>query len=108
MRRSLTITDVNEKKIQQFRSVALGGDPPVDLDFTTVANLFIELGHTLFSTVKNNDGPIIVPREAVTEVFLRHLQDANLKDQGIEDLFVDWMNRKLWENQLKQTAPPSK
>jgi hypothetical protein len=106
MRRSLTITDENEKKIQQFRSLMLGGETAIDMDFTTVANLFIELGHTLWSAMKNTEGPITVQRDALAQVFLRHMQDTSLKEQGVEDLFVDWINRKLWENQLKQTTPP--
>src|SRR5437879_1929558 len=108
MRRSLTITDQNEKKIQQFRSVMLGGEQPVDMDFTGVTNLFIELGHTVMMAVKNTQGPVSVPREAIVEVFLRHMQDTSLKEQGVEDIVVDWLNRKLWENQLKQTMPTNK
>ncbi len=86
----------------------LGGEQPVDMDFTSVTNLFIELGHTVWSAMKNTQGPVSVPREAVADVFLRHLQDTSLKDQGVEDIFTDWLYRKMWESQVKQTMPATK
>ena len=103
MRRSLTITDDNEKRIQQFRSLMLGGETPVDMDFTTVTNLFVELGHALWSSMRNTEGPVSVQRDLVSQIILKHLGDSTSADRAVEDMFVDWLNRKLWEQQLKQT-----
>lgn len=44
MRRSLTITPENERRIQGLRSTTLGLETPVDLDYTTATNMLVELG----------------------------------------------------------------
>jgi hypothetical protein len=44
VRRSLTITPENERRIQGLRSTTLGLETPVDLDYTTATNMLVELG----------------------------------------------------------------
>jgi hypothetical protein len=44
MRRSLTISPENERRIQGLRSITLGLEPAIDFDYTTAVNLLMELG----------------------------------------------------------------
>jgi hypothetical protein len=44
MRRSLTFSPENERRIQGLRSTTLGLETPVDLDYTTATNMLVELG----------------------------------------------------------------
>src|SRR4030042_645907 len=47
MRRSLTVTPENDKKILLTKGRFLSGDEPYDIDYTTMVNILIELGHKL-------------------------------------------------------------
>lgn len=48
-RKSLKIKKENDKKIQKIRSIFLGLEEPVDIDYTTMLNILIELGDFLIS-----------------------------------------------------------
>ena len=54
MRRSLTVTPENDKKILLTKGRFLTGDAPFDIDYTTMVNIFIELGHKLMSPAWND------------------------------------------------------
>ena len=54
MRRSLTVTPENDKKILLTKGRFLTGDEPFDIDYTTMVNIFIELGHKLMSPAWND------------------------------------------------------
>jgi hypothetical protein len=61
VRRSLTISPENERRIQGFRSITLGLEPAIDFDYTNVANLLLDLGfHLLVET--GQQGP---PQDSV-------------------------------------------
>ena len=49
MRRSLTVTPENDKKILLTKGRFLTGDEPFDIDYTTMVNIFLELSHKLMS-----------------------------------------------------------
>ena len=54
MRRSLTVTPENDKKILLTKGRFLTGDAPFDIDYTTMVNIFIELGHKLMTAAWND------------------------------------------------------
>ena len=45
IRRSLTISEENDKKIQSHRAMFLNLTNPVDFDYTTMVNILIEIGN---------------------------------------------------------------
>ncbi len=67
MRRSLTITPENDKKILLTKGRFLTGDAPFDIDYTTLVNIFIELGHKLMASAWNDS---VTPMLSLTKTRL--------------------------------------
>ena len=105
MRRSLTITDENDKKVQNTRSLFLDGQFPLDLDYTTTVNIFIELGHKLFlawAVAKKLGQPnAIVDVSEVLNTIFKYASDVYLKDEAAMDLITDAFYRRLSEQYQK-------
>lgn len=47
-RKSLSITEENDKRVQKIRSKFLGQDEPIDIDYTKMTNILIEIGDLIF------------------------------------------------------------
>jgi Tfp pilus assembly protein PilF len=105
MRRSLTITPENDKKIQNTRSLFLDGENPIDFDYTTTVNMFIELGHKLFLAwaiaKKLGQQQAIIDINDVLNTIFSYAKDTELRDQAAMDLATDVLYKRL-EEQYKR------
>ncbi len=114
MRRSLTVTPENDKKILLTKGRFLTGDSPFDIDYTTLVNIFIELGHKLMTTAWNDSNThnldVAIDKKEIVESFKKHAFSSELKEESIGDQFTEIIFRKLVEqsglatNELKPTA----
>jgi hypothetical protein len=116
MRRSLTVTPENDKKILLTKGLFLTGDEPFDIDYTTLVNIFIELGHKVMSSALSNiaNPNITMNKNEIFEVFKKHAFSSELKEESVGDQFAEIIIRKLIEhynkktgNQLKQNDTPA-
>jgi hypothetical protein len=116
MRRSLTVTPENDKKILLTKGLFLTGDEPFDIDYTTLVNIFIELGHkVMYSALTNVINPnITMNKNEIFEVFKKHAFSSELKEESVGDQFAEIIIRKLIEqynkktgNQLEQNDTPA-
>ena len=112
MRRSLTVTPENDKKILLAKGRFLSGDAPFDIDYTTLVNIFIELGHKLMIQAWNDSGnpKVIIDKNEITESFKKHFFNAELKEEAVGDLVAEIIFRKLVEqsnNQIQQNQTPA-
>ena len=108
MRRSLTITEENDKRIQETRAFFLRpseSSGPIDLDYTTTVNMFIELGSMLLWQTDWREDVLKIEKTKVKEVISKYLADVALKDQAIEDMWTDLFYRRLWRFQQELLKP---
>ena len=110
MRRSLTITPENDKKILLAKGLFLTGETPFDIDYTTMVNIFIELGHNVFSlSWKSGNSPqILVDRNTIFEIFKKHTMSSELKEESLTDQFAEIYLKKLIEQSKKTESEQSK
>jgi hypothetical protein len=115
MRRSLTVTPENDKKILLTKGRFLTGDAPFDIDYTTLVNIFIELGHKLMASAWNDsENPnVVVDKNEIIESFKKHFFNAELKEEAVGDQVAEIIFRKLVEqsnmsacNQIQQEQIP--
>ena len=99
MRRSLTVTPENDKKILLTKGRFLTGDAPFDIDYTTMVNILIELGHKLMSSAWNDSANhnVVIDKNEITESFKKHFFDAELKEESVGDQVAEIIFRKLVE-----------
>ena len=99
MRRSLTVTPENDKKILLTKGRFLTGDEPFDIDYTTMVNILIELGHKLMSQAwTDSENPkIVVDKNEVVESFKKHFFNAELKEEAVGDQVAEIIFRKFVE-----------
>jgi hypothetical protein len=116
MRRSLTVTPENDKKILLTKGRFLTGDVPFDIDYTTMVNIFIELGHKLMTAAWNDstNPNIVVDKNEITESFKKHFFNAELKEEAVGDQVAEIIFRKLIEQsnmvaseQIQQSQTPA-
>ena len=115
MRRSLTVTPENDKRILLAKGRFLTGNAPFDIDYTTMVNIFIELGHKLMSQAWNDseNSNVIIAKKEIIESFKKHFFDAELKEEAVGDQVAEIIFRKLVEqsslapcNQLQKEQNP--
>ncbi|MCL1970225.1 MAG: hypothetical protein FWF66_02020 [Candidatus Bathyarchaeota archaeon] len=118
MRRSLTVTPENDKKILLTKGRFLTGDAPLDIDYTTMVNIFIELGHILMSTAwtDNTQPNVTIDKNEIIESFKKHAFSSELKEESVGDQVTEIIFRKLVEQtnlsdklpnqQQQQNQPP--
>jgi hypothetical protein len=99
MRRSLTVTPENDKKILLAKGRFLTGDEPFDIDYTTLVNIFIELGQKLMAAAWNDsENPnVVISKNEITESFKNHFFNAELKEESVGDQVAEIIFRKLVE-----------
>ena len=118
MRRSLTVTPENDKKILLTKGRFLTGDAPLDIDYTTMVNIFIELGHKLMSTAwtDNTQPHVTIDKNDIIESFKKHAFSSELKEESVGDQVTEIIFRKLVEqtnlsntlpNQQQEQPPPA-
>ena len=116
MRRSLTVTPENDKKILLTKGRFLTGDEPFDIDYTTMVNILIELGHKLMWSAWSGDSEntkIVIDKNEVVESFKKHFFNAELKEEAVGDQVAEIIFRKLVEqsglapaDQVRQSPIP--
>ena len=99
MRRSLTVTPENDKKILLTKGRFLTGDAPLDIDYITMVNIFIELGHKLMSSawIDNTKPNITIDKNEIIESFKKHAFSSELKEESVGDQVTEIIFRKLVE-----------
>ena len=99
MRRSLTVTPENDKKILLTKGRFLTGDSPLDIDYTTLVNIFIELGHKLMTAAWNDstNPNVIIDKNEIVESFKKHAFSSELKEESVGDQVAEIIFRKLFE-----------
>lgn len=116
VRRSLTVTPENDKKILLTKGRFLTGDAPFDMDYTTLVNIFIELGHKLMSSAWNDstNPNVVIDKNEIVESFKRHAFSSELKEESVGDQVAEIIFRKLVEQsglgsseQIKQNQTPA-
>jgi hypothetical protein len=115
MRRSLTVTPENDKKILLTKGRFLSGDAPFDIDYTTLVNILIELGHKLMISAWNDstNPNVIITKNEITESFKKHFFNAELKEEAVGDQVAEIIFRKLVEqsnianDHIQQNQPPA-
>lgn len=111
MRRSLTIIPENDKKILLVKGGFLTGDAPVDIDYTTLVNIFVELGHKVFCSAKENGNSFQVTLEKndIIDIFKKYVSSPELKEDSIGDQFMElFLSKKLIEQSQKTETEPTK
>jgi hypothetical protein len=116
MRRSLTVTPENDKKILLTKGRFLTGDAPFDIDYTTMVNIFIELGYKLMTQAWNDrtSQKVIIDKNEITESFKKHFFNDELKEEAVGDLVAEIIFKKFVEqtnqatcNQIQQEQTPA-
>lgn len=109
MRRSLTVTPENDKKILLTKGRFLTGDAPLDIDYTTMVNIFIELGHKLISAAwtDNTNPNVTIDKNEIVETFKKHAFSAELKEESVGDQMAEIIFRKLIEQAGLANATPN-
>jgi hypothetical protein len=115
MRRSLTVTPENDKKILLTKGRFLTGDAPFDIDYTTLVNIFIELGHKLMTSAWNDSANpnVVIDKNEIIDSFKKHFFDAELKEDSVGDQVAEIIFRKFIEqsnlaagNQIQKDQTP--
>jgi len=116
MRRSLTVTAENDKKILLVKGRFLTGEAPFDIDYTTIVNILIELGHKLMTSAwKDGTNPTVtIEKTEIIESFKKHFFNAELKEEAVGDLVAEIIFKKFVEqtnleagNQIQQQQIPA-
>jgi len=99
VRRSLTVTPENDKKILLTKGRFLTGDTPLDIDYTTMINIFIELGHKLMSSAWTDESnpKIVIDKKEIIETFKKHVSSSELKEEAVGDQVAEIIFKKLAE-----------
>ena len=111
MRRSLTVTPENDKKILLTKGRFLTGDAPLDIDYTTMVNIFIELGHKVMSTAwstGDTSQSVVIDKNEIVESFKKHAFNSELKEESVGDLVAEIIFKKLVEQSGLTQCDPTK
>ena len=96
VRRSLTITEENDIKVQNARSMFLAlRRYPIDMDYTSMVNLLLEIGYKLFITDWHKEEKASVDSNEIIHSIVKHATDVALKEDAMGDQFQDWLIKNL-------------
>jgi hypothetical protein len=109
MRRSITVTPENDKKILLTKGRFLTGDSPLDIDYTTMVNIFLELGHKVMTAAWTDltNPNVVIDKNEIVESFKKHAFNSELKEDAVGDQVAEIIFRKLIE-QTNINADPFK
>ena len=99
MRRSITITPENDKKILLTKGRFLTGDAPLDIDYTTMVNIFLELGHKVMiaAWTEITNPNVIIDKNDIVETFKKYAFNNELKEDAVGDQVTEIIFKKLIE-----------
>ena len=109
MRRSLTVTPENDKKILLTKGRFLTGDEPFDIDYTTMVNIFIELGYKLMDAAWKNPANIqvVVDKAEIIDSFKKHFFNDELKEEAVGDQVAEIIFKKLVSQNTQLMKQPN-
>jgi len=90
-RRSVTVTDENNSRITRTRGGFMSND--IDVNFTTILNMFLELGYKVFWSLWSDE---------TKETIRKYLLDVALVEEGAADEFMDVWYKRLEEEQKRR------
>lgn len=95
IRRSLTITEENDERVQQRRAMFLSiPKTPMDMDYTTTVNMLIELGDILFKRNWANL-TIMVDAKEIMSIISKYTYSTTLKEEALYDQYQDQLIRNF-------------
>jgi len=99
MRRSITVTPDNDKKILLTKGRFLTGDTPMDIDYTTMVNVFLELGHKVMTAAWTDvaNPNVVIDKNEVVETFKKYAFNSELKEEAVGDQVAEIIFKKLIE-----------
>lgn len=99
MRRSITVTPENDKKILLTKGRFLTGDNPMDIDYTTMVNVFLELGHKVLTAAWTDitNPNIVIDKNEVVDTFKKYAFNTELKEEAVGDQVAEIIFKKLIE-----------
>ncbi|MDR1993331.1 MAG: hypothetical protein LBQ98_07570 [Nitrososphaerota archaeon] len=99
MRRSITVTPENDKKILLTKGRFLTGDAPIDIDYTTLVNIFLELGHKVMTAAWTEiaNPNVTIDKNDIVETFKKYAFNNELKEEAIGDQVTEIIFKKLIE-----------
>jgi hypothetical protein len=117
VRRNLNVSAENERKILRFRSVCLGANDPIDVDYTAALNMYIALGVAVLEHPPLGPKgeildrqPVTLTSDEVTEIMGNHLLqgwsqgDEELVNQ-IRSLEAELEDRRRLRNEIVHSNP---
>jgi len=111
MRRSITVTPDNDKKILLTKGRFLTGDTPMDIDYTTMVNVFLELGHKVMTAAWTDvaNPNVVIDKNEVVETFKKYAFNSELKEEAVGDQVAEIIFKKLIEQAriAEQLAQPN-
>ncbi len=115
MRRSITVTPENDKKILLTKGRFLTGDAPMDIDYTTMVNIFLELGHKVMTSAWTDiaNPNVVIDKNEIVETFKKYAFNSELKEEAVGDQVAEIIFKKLIEQAkiaeqiAQQDQPPS-
>ncbi len=114
MRRSITVTPENDKKILLTKGRFLTGDAPLDIDYTTMVNIFLELGHKVMTAAWTDaaNPNVVIDKNEIVESFKKHAFNSELKEDAVGDQVAEIIFKKLIEqsritDQIEQEPTPT-
>jgi hypothetical protein len=114
MRRSITVTPENDKKILLTKGRFLTGDAPLDIDYTTLINIFLELGHKVMTAAWTEiaNPNVTIDKNDIVATFKKYAFNNELKEEAVGDQVTEIVFKKLIEQariaeqqQLPQKGP---
>jgi hypothetical protein len=98
VRKNIYITPENENRIQHTRALFLDSldGKPIDVQYTSVVNMFVELGQRVFYTDFSGREVNMSSRE-VRSIVAKYVYNKELTEKGLNDQVMDIMNRRLWK-----------
>ncbi len=99
MRRSITVTPENDKKILLTKGRFLTGEAPMDIDYTTMVNVFLELGHKVMTAAwtEITNPNVVINKNEVVETFKKYAFNSELKEEAVGDQVAEIIFKKLVE-----------
>ncbi len=99
MRRSITVTPENDKKILLTKGRFLTGDAPLDIDYTTMVNIFLEIGHKVMTAAWTEiaNPNVIIDKNEIVEIFKKYAFNTELKEEAVGDQVTEIIFKKLIE-----------
>lgn len=75
------------------------GETPFDIDYTTLVNIFIELGHKLMSAAwcDTANPNVVINKNEIVESFKKHAFSSELKEESVGDQVAEIIFKKLVE-----------